>query len=54
MTESMVAVAAIWVNAPASTHGQNIGGVSGSPDPVIVSTPARKSRAKGNPNRNRT
>src|SRR6476469_2045116 len=50
----MVAVAAIWVKAPVSTQGQKMYGGFGNPDPVAVTTAARKSTAKGKPNRKRT
>src|SRR5262245_56946500 len=49
----MVAVAAIWVNAPARTHGQNACGGDGNAAPVAVKTHARKTSAKGNPKRKR-
>ncbi len=54
MTESMVAVAAICAKAPASTQGQNRTGGCGKPSPTTVMTPARKTSAKGKPNRKRT
>jgi len=50
----MVAVAAIWLNAPARTHGQNTSGGDGNAVPVTVKTQARKTSAKGNPKRKRT
>src|SRR4051794_15521408 len=50
----MVAVAAIWVKAPAITQGQNIAGGRGSPSPSTVMTPSRNRMANGKPNKNRT
>src|SRR6185437_7674835 len=54
MTESMVAVAAIWVAAPAITQGQNASSVRGTPSPVANMTPARNNNANGKPNKKRT
>src|SRR5579885_2374782 len=50
----MVAVAAIWVKAPARTQGQNIAGGVGGVSPVATATPIKNTMAKGKPNRNRT
>jgi len=50
----MSAVARICVIVPASTHGQNASRGLGNAIPAKTSTPASKTRAKGNPNRNRT
>src|ERR1700686_2610190 len=50
----MVAVAAIWEKAPASTQGQNRGGGFGKALLVTATRPAKKMSANGKPNRNRT
>jgi hypothetical protein len=54
MTDSMVAVAAICVPAPAITQGQYAKGVCGRPSPVTSMTPANRISAKGKPNKKRT
>src|SRR5580658_379209 len=54
MAASISAVAMIWVKAPAMTHGQNFNPGSGNGAPVANSKTARKTSAKGKPNRNRT
>src|SRR5262245_355108 len=54
MAASISAVAATWVSAPTMTHGQNIGGGRGGSCPSAIITAARKTRAKGKPNRKRT
>ncbi len=54
MAESISAVAAIWVKAPANTHGQNASPGCGRAEPVTSSTPARNTSANGKPNRKRT
>src|SRR5262245_26000735 len=54
MAASISAVAATCVSAPTMTQGQNIGGGRGGSCPSAIITAARKTRAKGKPNRKRT
>jgi len=54
MAASISAVAATCAKAPSNTQGQKLSPGRGSGDPVAMSTAARKTSAKGKPNKNRT
>src|SRR5262252_7615733 len=54
MAASISAVAAICASAPTITQGQKISGGRGGSCPSAIITAARKTKAKGNPNRKRT
>src|ERR1700730_11486322 len=54
MAASISAVAATCASAPTTTQGQKTSGGRGGSCPSAIITAARKTKAKGNPNRKRT